>query len=93
MLLLGACVTKQKVLDASAVSMTHYSLKEGQKLEEKGMVSGRFCTSNDHKGTMGLMDESIKDAQQTSGVDFILNASFYQEGSCMLVEGTGAKIK
>jgi len=92
-LLLGACAMKQKVLDVSAVSMTHSNIPQGKTLEEKGTVKGSFCTNNDHKGTFGLIDESVKNAQQTAKVDFLLNASFFQEGSCMTVEGTGAVIR
>lgn len=92
-LMLGACAMKQKVLDASAVSMTHSSIPEGKKLEEVGPVKGSFCTDSSHKGTFGLMDESVKDAQKTAKVDFIVNASFFQENRCMTVEGTGARIR
>ena len=89
---LSACAMKQKVLDASAVSMSHSHVPEGKKLKEVGEATGQFCTSSNDKGSMGLMDNAIKNAQMNSKVDFILNASFFQEGSCMTVEGTGARI-
>ena len=91
-LFLGGCAVKQKVLDASAVSMTRSYLKKGRELKEIGDVEGNFCTDSGDRGSVGLMDEAIKDAQKKSKADFILNASFYQEGSCMSVEGTGAKM-
>lgn len=91
--MLGACAMKQKVLDVPAVSMTQSYLPQDKTLEETGPVTGSFCTSTDHKGSYGLIDESVKNAQQTAKVDFIVNASFFQEGSCMTVEGTGARIK
>jgi hypothetical protein len=88
------CAMKTKILDAGAVSMTHNALKPGQKLEEKGQVSGEFCgDSSRDKGTIGLMDEAIKAAQKSHSVDFISNATFYVTGAnCMSVEGTGMKI-
>lgn len=92
-LMLGACAMKQKVLDASAVSMTHTAVPDGKTLEEVGPVKGTFCTDSSQKGSYGLMDESVKDAQKTAKVDFIVNASFFQENRCMTVEGTGARIK
>lgn len=91
-MLLGACAVKQKVLDASAVSMSKSYVPKGKSLKEMGDVTGQFCTDSSHKGSMGLMDETIKDAQRRSKVDFIINASFFRKGSCMMVEGTGAKL-
>lgn len=92
LVLVSACVMKQKVLDAPAVSMTHPNVPEGKKLKQMGPVNGQFCTDSDHQGTYGLMDEAVKDAQKTSGADFLVNASFFQTGGCMTVEATGAKI-
>jgi hypothetical protein len=90
---LGGCAMKTKVLDATAVSMTHSSLKEGEKLQETGPVTGKFCADTfGDKGTIGLLDESIGAAQKQFQVDYITNASFWREGSCISVEGTGAKI-
>lgn len=89
---LSACAVKQKVLDASAVSMTQFNLKEGEKLTEMGQVEGNFCADSSHRGSLGLMDEAIKNAQKKSNSDFILNATFYVTGQCMSVEGTAAKI-
>jgi len=92
MVLMSACVMKQKVLDAAAVSMTHANIPEGKKLKELGPATGQFCTDSNHEGNFGLMDEAIKSAQKSSGADFLINASFFQSGGCMIVEGTGAKI-
>jgi len=92
-LAMSGCAVKQKVLDVAAVSMTKPYLPAGKKLVEKGEVTGQFCTDSSHSGTMGLMDEATRDAQKNSKVDFILNATYYQEGSCMTVEGTGAVIR
>jgi hypothetical protein len=93
LVLLAGCALKTKVLDAAAVSMTKSNLVEGEKLQETGQVTGKFCSDTfGDKGTIGLIDESVKQAQQQSGVDFIVNAAFWAEGSCMTVEGTGAKI-
>lgn len=84
---------KVKVMNAPAVSMTHESLKTGQTLVESGAVKGEFCADSFKKsGTFGLFDEAVKNAQETSHVDFILNATFWASGSCMSVEGTGAKV-
>jgi hypothetical protein len=91
--LLAGCAMRQKVLDATAISMTHTQLSEGEKLQETGPVTGKFCTDmGNDKGSIGLIDESVKVAQKTHNVDYILNASFWNEGSCMSVEGTGAKV-
>lgn len=93
LLALSACAMKVKVLDVPAVSMTKSYLNEGEKLRETGPVTGKFCTDTfGDKGAIGLIDESVKAAQASSDVDFILNAAFWNEGMCMSVEGTGAKI-
>jgi hypothetical protein len=90
---LVGCAMKTKILDTAAISMTKAHLNEGEKLSETGPVTGQFCadTWND-KGSFGLIDECVKNAQQQSGVDFILNASVYRSGNCVSVEGTGAKL-
>ncbi|MFZ4714584.1 MAG: hypothetical protein ACOYL6_12755 [Bacteriovoracaceae bacterium] len=94
LLSLGACaMNKTKIMDVASVSMTHNNVPAGTKLEEKGPVTGEFCANSfGDKGNVGLMDEAVKKAQSTSNVDFILNASFWQSGSCISVEGTGAKM-
>lgn len=89
-----SCAHKQKILDASAVSMTHNSLDAGQNLVEIGEVESEFCPSamND-KGDIGLLDEAIAAAQKKSGADWITNASFWRDMSgCISVTGTGKKI-
>jgi hypothetical protein len=87
------CNSKQKIMDASLVSMTHSSIPEGARLQDQGPVSGRFCSNlTGDKGTLGLFDEAIKNAQSTSGVDFIANATFWNESGCVSVEGTGQKL-
>jgi hypothetical protein len=93
LLLLSACAMKQKVMDVAAVSMTKTYMNPGDSLKEMGPVTGKYCADQwNDKGSIGLFDESVKAAQTQSGVDYILNASFWREGSCMTVEGTGAKI-
>ncbi len=89
----SSCATKQKFLDATAVSMTHQSLEPGQNLVEIGDVESEFCTDQwNDKGAIGLMDEVISGAQKKSGADFITNASFWRAGNCVTVTGTGKKI-
>lgn len=89
----AGCAMKTKILDASAISMTYPSLKEGQKLQETGPVKGEFCSDTfGDKGQIGLIDECVKSAQAKTGVDYIMNASFWHEGKCVSVEGTGAKV-
>ncbi|MGE3681819.1 MAG: hypothetical protein AB7G93_08845 [Bdellovibrionales bacterium] len=84
---------KTKILDTPAISMTHTNLKQGDKLQETGPVTGTFCPDTfGDKGSIGLLDESVKAAQTQHSVDYILNASFWREGNCISVEGTGAKI-
>jgi hypothetical protein len=90
--LLGGCAMKTKILDTQAVSMTHYSLKDGEKLQEVGPVTGKFCSSTNDKGNIGLIDESVKATQEQYKVDYILNATFWNENGCVSVDGTGAKI-
>ena len=91
--LLAGCAMRTKILDAPAISMTQMNVPAGEKLQETGPVTGKFCPdSMNDKGTIGLLDESVKAAQAQSGVDWILNASFYMEGNCIDVEGTGAKL-
>jgi hypothetical protein len=91
--LAGGCSSKQKIMDVSLVSMTHASVPEGARMQEQGPVTGRFCSSlTGDKGSVGLFDEAIKKAQSTSGVDFISNASFWNDSGCVSVEGTGQKL-
>jgi hypothetical protein len=93
LLLLSACATRQKVLDVAAVSMTKSYIHPGETLKEVGPVTGKFCSDSwKDKGSVGLFDESVKAAQNQAGVDYILNASFWHEGNCVTVEGTGAKV-
>lgn len=93
LVLTAGCASRTKVLDASAVSMTRTSLGPGESLRETGPVAGKFCPDSfGDKGTIGLIDESVKMAQSSGQVDYILNASFWRSASCMEVEGTGAKV-
>ena len=93
LIFVSGCAMKTKILDTAAISMTHGSLKEGERLKETGPVTGQFCAKTfDDKGNIGLLDESVKSAQTQAGVDYITNAVFWQEGSCITVEGTGAKV-
>ena len=89
----GACAMKQKIMDAGAVSMTHNALAANESLKETGPVTGQFCPDSfKDKGSIGLIDEAIKNAQETNKVDYIVNASVFHQGNCTLVEGTGAKV-
>lgn len=89
-----SCAHKVKILDASAVSMTHTSLEPKQKLQSIGDIEGEFCPdSMNDKGQIGLLDEAIMAAQKKSGADFITNATFYRNQSgCISVAGTAHKI-
>lgn len=95
-LLVGAASCAQhrvKVLDASAVSMTHTSVEANQNLVEIGDVEGEFCAdSMNDKGSIGLIDMAVENAQKKTGADWITNASFWRSGNCMVVTGTGKKI-
>ncbi len=92
--LLGGCAAKVKILDTAAVSTKHYSISEGQKLEETGDVTGQFCAdSTEDEGEVGLMDKAVSNTLSENNIDFITNASFYSKGNCTMVEGTGAVIK
>lgn len=84
------CAQKQKLLDSPLVSMSRTYIPKGAVLKSKGNVRGQFCESmTGDKGSIGLFDEAIKKAQRTYKVDFISNAAFWREGSCVTVEGTG----
>lgn len=86
----SGCIQKQKLLDSPLVSMSRTYIPKGAVLKSKGNVRGQFCESmTGDKGSIGLFDEAIKRAQRTYKVDFISNAAFWQEGSCVTVEGTG----
>jgi hypothetical protein len=88
-----SCAMKQRVLNASAVSMSDYSMKKGYVLQEMGEVSGEFCAEPGFgSSSTGLMDEAIKNAQtKKKGSQFIMNATFYKKANCMIVEGEAAK--
>ncbi len=88
-----SCAHKVKILDASAVSMTHTSVEPGQNLVEIGDVEGEFCANQfNDKGDVGLIDMAVHNAQTKSGADWITNASFWRSGSCVSVTGTGKKL-
>lgn len=89
-----SCATKVKILDASAVSMTHTALEPGQNLVEIGEVDGEFCSDSfNDKGSIGLIDMAVSNAQKKSSADWITNASFWRMGNgCVSVTGTGKKI-
>lgn len=89
-----SCAHKVKILDATAVSMTHSSLEPGQNLVEIGDVESEFCPdSMKDEGTIGLLDMAIQGAQTKSGADWITNASFWRDGrGCISVTGTGKKL-
>lgn len=92
---LGAsCASRVKVMDVSIVSMTQSFLPTSAKLQEKGPVTGTFCSdSGKDRGSIGLFDEAIKSAQTQNSVDFITNVSFWRdEKGCIILEGTGQKI-
>jgi len=92
-LTLGACTIKQKVMDVPMVSGTYTHLPDDAKLRESGPVKGHLCArSVKDKGSVGLFDEAIKAVQAESGADFISDASFFREGSCISIEGIGQKI-
>ena len=93
--LITGCQMKQKVMDASLVSMTYPNIPEGMKLAEAGPVSGEFCPQMmSDSGRVGLFDQAVKSAQEKSGVDFITNASFWLNGSgCISLEGTGQNLR
>jgi hypothetical protein len=91
---LGACAHKVRVLDTPAVSMTQYHLAEGKTLVQTGEVKHERCfDAMKDKGTIGMIDETTKEAQAKFAVDFVLNARFYATASCMGIEGTGAKMQ
>lgn len=93
LLILSSCAFKQRILNASAVSMTKYSLKKNQTLEEVGEVSGEFCPDSfNDTGNVGLLDEAIKKAQKSNKADFLTHVTFYSQGRCVLVEGTAMRI-
>ena len=88
-----SCAHRVKVLDASAVSMTQTSVEPGQNLVEIGDVEGEFCSDSfNDKGSIGLIDMAVENAQKKTGADWITNASFWRSGNCMYVTGTGKKL-
>lgn len=93
LLVAAACASKQKIMDVPVVSMTHDHLPEHKRLQETGPVTGKYCQDTfGDKGSFGLFDEAVKSAQTQGSIDFITNASFFREGGCVSVEGTGQKL-
>ena len=93
-LFITSCAHRVKILDANGVSMTKYHLKKGQKTKQLDDVEGKFCPDSfNDSGTLGLIDEAVKDAQKKSGGDFLSQVTFYKEGHCVVVSGTPLKIR
>ncbi|MSP23710.1 MAG: hypothetical protein EXR75_00810 [Myxococcales bacterium] len=92
--LLG-CGFQGKLLDASAVSMTHSSLEPDETLKETGEIAEEFCPSPLAVDRYtGALDGAIAQAQKKSGADFITNASFFRNANgCIHVTGTANKIE
>lgn len=90
---LSACATKVKILDTTAISTTRGALEPGERLRQTGSVHGKFCPQTfDDRGNIGLLDEAVKSAQRRYGVDYIMDATFWNESGCITVEGTGANV-
>lgn len=87
------CASRQKILDVPAVSMKVSSLQGNQKLKAIGDVKGQYCASASDKGSVGLMDEAIRDAEKKSGGEVFTDASFFSSGSCIELEATANKIQ
>ena len=91
--IMSGCATQEKLMDASYVSMTQTHLPEGRKLRDLGIIRGEFCTDVWHqKGSFGFFDEVLRTAQTQSGADYLMHASFFRDGNCYSVEGTGMKL-
>ena len=88
-----SCSHRVKILDASAVSMTHYSIEPTEMLVDAGEVEGQFCRSISDIGQIGFLDKAILDAQKKVGADWLINASFWTDSKdCIFVSGSGKKV-
>lgn len=96
LLSLNSCATRQLVMSAGAVSMTKPNAPKGAKLATLGPVTGKFCPEAFAKSSgkeMGMIDEAVKNAQETSKADFIKNAQVYASGNCYEIEGEGVRLQ
>jgi|GEM_PF-4326154 len=88
----SSCTMRQKIMDASLVSMTHTHIPEGSYLNAADPIESRFCPSGEDRGNVGLFDQAIKNAQASHHVDYISNATFWSENNCIILQGTGQKL-
>lgn len=89
MLSMTACVHRQKILDATWVSMKYADVPDEAKLIRVAPVETKYCMNN-WSGTYGLMDEVTKQAEAKFELDYIKNPSFIrEENNCMILTGEG----
>ena len=89
------CASRQALFTMPSVSMTETAPVRSKMGTELGPVSTSFCSGDQAtsaKGnSVGLIDEVIAKAQKEKNASFIKNAQFFQNGSCIELEGVAVK--
>jgi hypothetical protein len=94
---LSACAhSREKLLDANWVSMKNDMPPTKQtKLASIGQISEEYCFSSfKGRGSYGLMDEVVKQAEAKHGIDYIKSPSFSKSvgHQCVQVSGQGYRV-
>ena len=93
----SCAMQKTLLLSTPAVSMSEASFESGKKYSPAGEIQTRYCKGEDplsspkSEQNVGMMDEVVYRAQKESGARYIANAQFFNQGNCMLLEGTSMK--
>lgn len=96
---LGGCAGRVLVLQAPVISMSKTDIPAGMKMAELGDVNETWCTKEepmqpekDGSKNYGMIDQAIMKATDNGKKgDFITDARFYQDVSCMNVQGKLAR--
>lgn len=93
LIFLGACAApKKKILDATWVSMRSSTPPVEANLVKVGNVQNEYC-AKEWTGHYGLIDEVTKKAQDDYRADYIKNASYTANMSCISIYGQAYREK
>jgi hypothetical protein len=91
----SGCSYRYAILTAPAVSMTDTSFEAGFKGTPAGKVEAEYCRGDQavasHDQNVGLIDEAVMKAQQSSGAKYLKDVTISRDGSCVWVEATAMR--